>query len=64
MLKVAGTSHASIKDVPAASRKATPSAVAARRETPQRAKPASAADCNPPYFFDENNIQRLKLECL
>jgi serine/threonine protein kinase len=48
--------------------KAPPAAMATapRRETPHRsAKPLSAsADCNPPYFFDKNNIRRLKLECL
>jgi serine/threonine protein kinase len=28
-------------------------------------KPASAAsDCTPPYYFDKNNIKRLKLDCL
>ncbi|MEO8183679.1 MAG: hypothetical protein ABI895_33020, partial [Deltaproteobacteria bacterium] len=46
--------------------RAVPPAVAAgtpRRETPQRSAGASA-DCNPPYFFDKNNIRRLKLECL
>lgn len=37
-----------------------------RRETASHnAKHTSAsADCNPPYFFDNNNIRRLKLECL
>jgi hypothetical protein len=52
-------------DINRAPRRATPAAVAVHRDTPHRAKPASTADdCNPPYFFDENNIQRLKLECL
>jgi hypothetical protein len=43
-----------------------PAATTPRRETPHRsAKQGSAsADCNPPYFFDKNNIRRLKLECL
>jgi eukaryotic-like serine/threonine-protein kinase len=62
----AGTSHASAREEGSAPpKKATPSALATRRETPQRAKPASSIDdCNPPYFFDERNIRRLKLECL
>jgi len=61
-----GTSRASASgEVNGAPRRATPAAVAVRRDTPHRAKPSSSADdCNPPYFFDENNIQRLKLECL
>jgi hypothetical protein len=63
---MAGTSRASANgELNGSPRRATPTAVAARRDTPHRAKPASSADdCNPPYFFDENNIQRLKLECL
>ena len=61
----AGTSHASAQGLTGVPKRAAPSAVAARRETPRRAKPASSADdCNPPYFFDEHNIKRLKLECL
>ncbi|HEU4579898.1 MAG TPA: serine/threonine-protein kinase [Polyangiaceae bacterium] len=37
-----------------------------RRETAaHNAKHNTAsADCNPPYYFDNNNIRRLKLECL
>jgi hypothetical protein len=74
--RATGTSHASVRteaespkratpSVPSAVPSAVPSTVAARRETPQRAKPATSADdCNPPYFFDANNIRRLKLECL
>jgi hypothetical protein len=34
----------------------------ARPAAPKRSKPAPS--CNPPYFFDSNNIRRLKLECL
>jgi len=39
---------------------------APRRETASHGDKHSAAsaDCNPPYFFDNNNIRRLKLECL
>jgi serine/threonine protein kinase len=47
-------------------RPASPPAPAARRPArpaaPKQAKAASS--CNPPYFFDSNNIRRLKLECL
>jgi len=45
--------------------------VAKPRATPRRETAshndkhgAASADCNPPYFFDNNNIRRLKLECL
>lgn len=63
--RAAGTSHASTQREVTQSPRPTPPAVATRRETPPRAQPASSADdCNPPYFFDENNIQRLKRECL
>jgi len=46
-----------------------PSAPAAAPATPpratgQRSPKHASADCNPPYFFDNNNIRRLKLECL
>lgn len=48
--------------------KALPASPAAtpRRETPHSSaqQESASADCNPPYFFDKNNIRRLKLECL
>ncbi len=34
----------------------------ARPAAAKRSKPVPS--CNPPYFFDSNNIRRLKLECL
>ena len=41
----------------------TPATVAAARH--KTTKPASSeSDCNPPYYFDSNNIRRLKLDCL
>jgi hypothetical protein len=50
------TAHAATKPRATA---ATP-----RRETSHRSAKHASADCNPPYFFDNNNIRRLKLECL
>ena len=45
--------------------RAVPSRAVPRREPPRKStKPVNSADCNPPYFFDSNNIRRLKLECL
>lgn len=45
--------------------RAVPPRAVPRRESPKKStKPANSADCNPPYFFDSNNIRRLKLECL
>lgn len=43
-----------------------PSARAASDTRPRSARPATEAkaSCNPPYYFDANNIRRLKLECL
>lgn len=43
-----------------------PAAPSARRPArpPARKQAKAAASCNPPYFFDSNNIRRLKLECL
>lgn len=53
---------------PAASARAAapPAPPAARNEAPpSRATQAKvSSNCNPPYFFDRNNIRRLKLECL
>lgn len=48
---------------PGASR---PLARAAGENGPRSARPVTAgkASCNPPYYFDANNIRRLKLECL
>jgi hypothetical protein len=44
---------------------AKPTATPRRETASHNAKHTSAsADCNPPYFFDNNNIRRLKLECL
>jgi serine/threonine-protein kinase len=44
---------------------AKPTASPRRETASHNAKHSSAsADCNPPYFFDNNNIRRLKLECL
>ena len=49
----------------AAAAAAKPSASPRRETASHNAKHTSAnADCNPPYFFDNNNIRRLKLECL
>jgi hypothetical protein len=45
--------------------RAVPARAVPRRVPPRKStKPVSSADCNPPYFFDSNNIRRLKLECL
>ncbi len=43
-----------------------PSAAAARKPPQRRStkQVSASASCNPPYFFDNNNIRRLKLECL
>jgi serine/threonine-protein kinase len=44
---------------------AKPTGTARRETASHNAKHNSvSADCNPPYFFDNNNIRRLKLECL
>jgi serine/threonine protein kinase len=54
-------------------RLASPAPIVPKTATPavassshhKNVKPASApADCNPPYYFDANNIRRLKLDCL
>jgi serine/threonine protein kinase len=51
--------------VRAASPVAKPTATPPRETASHNAKHSSStADCNPPYFFDNNNIRRLKLECL
>lgn len=43
-------------------RPAPPASPAPRHKS---TKPASTeGDCNPPYYFDSNNIRRLKLDCL
>lgn len=45
--------------------RAVPARAVPRRVPPRKGtKPVNSADCNPPYFFDSNNIRRLKLECL
>jgi hypothetical protein len=45
--------------------RAVPARAVPRRVPPRKStKPVNSADCNPPYFFDSNNIRRLKLECL
>jgi eukaryotic-like serine/threonine-protein kinase len=39
-------------------------AVAGTTPRSTRSQTAGQATCNPPYYFDANNIRRLKLECL
>jgi hypothetical protein len=44
--------------------RSAPKPAAASVPNRKAASPKAAPNCNPPFYFDNNNIRRLKLECL